>query len=202
MKEPTREQQEEQQRAVITGGVKGFLGGLSVALPLSYILHRRWPYYRSLQPSLKAFGVILVAVPSFVISAERAGLAYERRRWDDVGAHEIDVIKAREHARWQAMSAKDRFSDFARRHPFSLITGTWATSMVGIYAWVSRDPLATPLMKITQTRVWAQGITLGIIITAAVLTHGRSEVHHVDHSWREILDREAEEAKAKTSKKV
>ncbi|KAL5527180.1 hypothetical protein ACEPAG_5971 [Sanghuangporus baumii] len=196
MKEPTQEQKEEHQRAVIQGGAKGFLGGLGVALPASYILYRRWPYYRNLQPSLKAFGVILVAVPSFVISAERAGLRYERQRWDDLGTQEIQTVHERERAKWERMNVKEKFADFARRHPFSLITGSWATSMIGIYAWVSRDPLATPLQKITQTRVWAQGITLGIIITAAILTHRQSEDKYVDHSWRDILEREAAEERA------
>ncbi|KAL5488257.1 RCF2_2 [Sanghuangporus weigelae] len=190
------EQKEEHQRAVILGGAKGFLGGLGVALPASYILYRRWPYYRNLQPSLKAFGVILVAVPSFVISAERAGLRYERQRWDDLGTQELQSVHERERAKWERMNVKEKFADFARRHPFSLITGSWATSMIGIYTWVSRDPLATPLQKITQTRVWAQGITLGIIITAAILTHRQSEDKYVDHSWRDILEREAAEERA------
>ena len=77
----TKEEQDAQQRATIVGGLKGLAGGLGVALPASYLLYRRYPYYRALQPSLKAFGVILVAVPAFVISAERAGQKFEREQW-------------------------------------------------------------------------------------------------------------------------
>lgn len=178
-------------------GVKGLLGGLGVAIPVSYVLHRRWPYYHGLQPSLKAFGVILVAVPSFVISAERAALAYERAQWTGVGEDELKLLEAREQSRRKAMNIKEKATDLAARHPFSLISGTWAASMLGIYAWVSRDPLATPLQKITQTRVWAQGITLGIVLTAAILTHGKSDKQTTpyDHSWKDILDREEEEEK-------
>ena len=55
------------------GGAKGFLSGAAVAFPASYLLQRRWAYYRQLPPCLKVFGVILVVVPSFVISAEHAG---------------------------------------------------------------------------------------------------------------------------------
>ena len=111
-----------------------------MALPLSYVLHRRWPYYRSLQPSLKAFGVVLVAVPSFVISAERVAIAYERAQWNDIGELELKAIHSRDVARRSAMSLRDRAADVVAHHPFSLISGTWATSMLGIYAWVSRDP--------------------------------------------------------------
>lgn len=77
----SKEELDAQQRATIVGGLKGFTGGLAFALPVSYALHRKWPYYRALPPSLKAFGVILVAVPSFVISAEHAGQRFEESRW-------------------------------------------------------------------------------------------------------------------------
>lgn len=83
MKVLTPQQEEEHQSAVIAGAAKGFFGGLAVALPLSYLLQRRSPYYRSLTPALKAFGVVLVAVPSFVICAERSGLAYERSQYGE-----------------------------------------------------------------------------------------------------------------------
>lgn len=68
-------------RATVVGGAKGFGGGLAFALPVSYLLNQRWPYYRQLPPSLKAFGVILVAVPAFVINAEHGGLKYEKEHW-------------------------------------------------------------------------------------------------------------------------
>ena len=83
MKVLTPEQEQEHQTAVITGGAKGFFGGLAVTLPASYVLQRRSAYYRSLTPALKAFGIVLVAVPSFVICAERAGLAYERSQYGE-----------------------------------------------------------------------------------------------------------------------
>ena len=136
----TPEKAAEHQRIVTLGGIKGGLAGLGVALPLSYALHQRWPYYRSLQPSLKAFGIILIAVPSFVISAERAGLAHERQDWHDPGTEELNTVAAREKAKWERMSVGEKFSDWAVRHQYSLITGTWAASMLGAYAWVSRDP--------------------------------------------------------------
>lgn len=129
----------EHQRVVTWGGIKGGLAGLGVALPLSYALHRNWPYYRSLQPSLKVFGIILISVPSFVISAERAGLKHERKDWHDVGEEELKTVAARQQARWDRMSVKEKFADWAVRHQYSLITGTWAASVLGAYAWVARD---------------------------------------------------------------
>ncbi|KLO07503.1 hypothetical protein SCHPADRAFT_860149 [Schizopora paradoxa] len=179
------------------GGVKGFVGGLAFAVPASLIAQRRWPYYRSLPPNLKTFAGIAVVVPAFIICAERAHLKFEKTQWTGTGKVELDTLAARAQARWDNMSTTQKMSDFASRHQFSLLSGTWAASMLGVYGWLSRDPLATPFQKITQTRVWAQGMTLGILVSAALLTHGRKRVEHHDHSWLDIIEEEEAEAKQK-----
>lgn len=170
----------------------------------------------------------------------------------DVGKAELDTLAERSRAKWENMSTKDKVADFAARHQFSLIGTSWAASMIGAYAWISRDPyellcltirygsniciclwLALPrlyrrwewyctLMLCTswftsfshrsRRRVCglvyaffthsglqpcslglqAQGLTLGIIISAAVLTHGRVRKDVADHSWRDVLEQEGE----------
>jgi hypothetical protein len=54
--------------------------------------------------------------------------------------------------------------------------------------------------------MWAQGLTIGILIAAGVLTHAqRTEAakhHAVDHSWRDFLDAEAKEAESRKIKQL
>jgi hypothetical protein len=54
--------------------------------------------------------------------------------------------------------------------------------------------------------MWAQGLTIGILIAAGVLTHSeRAEAakhHAVDHSWRELLEAEAKEAESRKIKQL
>ncbi|RDX55454.1 hypothetical protein K466DRAFT_91514 [Polyporus arcularius HHB13444] len=212
MKIASKEKQEAQQRATIIGGLKGLGGGLAVSLPASYLAYRRFPYYRALQPSLKAFGVILVAVPAFVICAERAGQKFERETWKDAGAAELETIEAREEARWQSLSTGEKVSDFVNRHQYGLIVGSWATAMVGTFGYIMRNPYQSMPQKIVQARVWAQGLTIGIIIAAGILTSSQRaknradeedpRFHHVpaDHSWKDILEQEQkEQARIKAS---
>jgi hypothetical protein len=52
-----------------------------VSLPASYIVNQRWPYYRNLPPSSKAFGVVMAVVPAFIIAGETAGRRYEQDNW-------------------------------------------------------------------------------------------------------------------------
>ena len=149
------------QHEVIVGGAKGLAGGLALALPASFLLYRRFPYYRSLQPSLKALGVIVVAVPACVISAEHAGQRYERSQWCAIlsyslrfvldrrlgdaprrgaGQAELETVRAREEAKWESMSPAQRASDYVRRHQYGVIVGSWAAAMAGACAYVMRDP--------------------------------------------------------------
>jgi len=188
-------------RATVVGGAKGFTGGLAFALPTSYLLNRRWAYYRQLPPSLKAFGVILVAVPAFVINAEHAGLRYEKEHWSDAGAHELDILKQRVQDRWDKMGPLEKLKDVAGRHEYGLIGGAWAATMVGAFGWIMRDKYQTMPQKIVQARMWAQGLTIGILIAAGALTHARRQqavdehgLRHIepDHSWRDIVEQTSE----------
>ncbi|KAH9951719.1 hypothetical protein B0H21DRAFT_717202, partial [Amylocystis lapponica] len=199
MKIVSKEEQDAQQRATVMGGLKGLAGGLAFAAPASYLLYRRFPYYRTLQPSLKAFGVIIIAVPSIVISAERAGIRFEKQHWTGVGKQELDTVHAREQARWDAMTFRQKARDVAVRHEYGLIGSCWALSMVGAFGLIMRSPYQTFPQKIVQARMWAQGLTIGIIIAAGALTHSRrakeideNGIRYIapDHSWKEILEQE------------
>ncbi|KAJ3525346.1 hypothetical protein NM688_g8415 [Phlebia brevispora] len=53
--------------------------------------------------------------------------------------------------------------------------------------------------KIVQARMWAQGLTIGVLIAAGALTHAQRQkaieegpIHHraADHSWRDIVEYE------------
>lgn len=202
MKLVSREEQEAQQRATIMGGVKGFLGGAAVALPASLVLQRRWQYYRHLPLSLKAFGVIMVVVPSFVISAEHAGQRFEREHWHDIGKQELDAKAAREEQRWEALSTGEKLKDFANRHQYGIILGGWALSMGLSFGIIARNKYQTLPQKIVQARMWAQGLTLGVLIAAGVATQAKRStaqdegpVRHIeaDHSWRDIVEHELQE---------
>ncbi|KZT29418.1 hypothetical protein NEOLEDRAFT_1175112 [Neolentinus lepideus HHB14362 ss-1] len=187
------------QRTAAIGGAKGFFGGLAVAGPASYVLNKRWAYYRQLPPSLKAFGIILVAVPAFAICAEHAGLKYERDHWTGTGKVELDSVAAREQAHWESLSPTQKMQDWAARHQYGVIGGSWALSMIGSFGWIMRDPYQSFAQKIVQARMWAQGLTLGVLIAAGAISHAsRQKTNNErraipDHSWRDILEQEQRE---------
>jgi hypothetical protein len=54
--------------------------------------------------------------------------------------------------------------------------------------------------------MWAQGLTIGVLIAAGILTHSQrtdaAKQHAVDHSWREFLDAEAKETESRKIKQL
>jgi len=192
MKILTQEEINEHYNVTVKGGIKGFAFGLGTSLPLSFIAQRYWPYYRSLPLPLKAFGVMVVTVPACVIKAENDGNAWEHTRWDDVGKHELDDAARREQARWDSLDNKGKLLDWAARRRYTIVGASWALSMALSFGIIMRNPYLSFSQKLVQSRMWAQGLTIGVLIASAGLSHSGNDHHRVvkleDHSWKDILD--------------
>ncbi|KDQ21127.1 hypothetical protein BOTBODRAFT_183773 [Botryobasidium botryosum FD-172 SS1] len=205
MKILTQEEINEHYDVTLKGGIKGFSYGLATSLPLSLIAQRYWPYYRSLPLPLKAFGVMVITVPACVIKAETDGNAWEHSRWNDIGKHEIDEVAQREQARWDALGTKEKVLDWAARRRYTIVGGSWALSMALSFGIIMRNPYLSFSQKLVQARMWAQGLTIGVLIASAGLSNVRKDEHHHrvvqlgDHSWKDILD-EQEKQKAEALK--
>ena len=52
----------------------------------------------------------------------------------------MDIVRARQEAKWEEMSAGQKFSDFVRRHEYGVIVGSWAAAMTGAFSYIMRDP--------------------------------------------------------------
>lgn len=57
----------------------------------------------------------------------------------DSGKLELDRAAAQEEARFNALSTSDKALDWASRHQYSIILGSWALSMVAAGAIVAKD---------------------------------------------------------------
>ncbi|KAI0307126.1 hypothetical protein B0F90DRAFT_1685342, partial [Multifurca ochricompacta] len=134
----------------------------------------RWPYYRNLPPSLKTLGIVMVVIPSFIISAETAGRRFEQEDWQA----------------WEKMPLSEKVIDFTARHQYSVIAGCWAVGIAGAFGAIMRNPC------VVQARMWSQGLTIGVVIAAAAVTRTRmyrrdeGDVERPvnrDHSWQERI---------------
>ena len=119
--------------------MEGLAASLAFAIPFSYIIHRRWGYYRSLPLTIKVLGVVLVVGPAFAIQAERRGIEFDRSTWSGTEKVELDREELRENLRWDSLSKWQKMCDWASRNQYSIIFGCWAASMAGSWILLSRN---------------------------------------------------------------
>jgi len=197
MKIATPEELAAHQKATVRGAIEGVLGGLAISLPASYYFQRTSQYYRALPPHLKALGIIMVVGPCYAIQAEHRGVEYDKSTWTGAGVQELVREEKVEQSRWNALGNKEKLKDWAIRNQYRIILGSWTASMAVAGVIVFRNKYQTLPQKIVQARMWAQGLTIGILIGAGILTQSqRAEAaahpQHVDHSWAHIIEEEEE----------
>ncbi|KAJ7462131.1 hypothetical protein FB451DRAFT_1267897 [Mycena latifolia] len=195
MKLATDEQIAAHTAASRRGAIEGTLVAGTAATLASIYSHRRWAYYRHLPPSLKVLGILVVTAPALSIQAERRGLEYDRSQWEGDGVRLLDAHEHNEMTRWANLSTGDKIADWASRHEYSIIVGGWALSLAIAGGIISRDKYQTTAQKVVQARMWAQGLTIGIILTAAGLkaNHNKGEtasMPNADHSWMEVIEQQ------------
>ncbi|KAF9028617.1 hypothetical protein BDP27DRAFT_915460 [Rhodocollybia butyracea] len=182
----TEEQMREHSKAVRRGAIEGTIAGSILSGGATYYAHTRIPAYRALPMSLKALGPIILIAPLLSIQAERRSLQYDESQW----CHDSQ--------RKRAINKREMGSDepdaetcrLAKRHEYSIILGSWALTLGVAGAIISRDKYQTPAQKVVQARMWAQGLTIGILIAAGALKHNQQSDavdKHVDHSWQEVV---------------
>jgi len=193
MKILTQEEIEAHNSATARGAAEGAIVASAIALPGLYFLNRRWAYYRSLPPSLKILGIVLVVVPGIAIQAERRGLEFDRSQWADAGKMELDREAEESRTAWEELSTKKKIMKWVVGHQYSIMFGGWLASCAVAGSIIWKNKYQTAPQKIVQVRMWAQGLTIGIVLAAGILTHrnqaeAASKVKAADHSWAAMLE--------------
>ncbi|KAK6330507.1 hypothetical protein TWF696_003396 [Orbilia brochopaga] len=165
MKILTQEEIDEHYAATVRGGVKGGLAGLGIGLASAFVLQRRSAFFRSLTLPLKAFFVTSSATFALIVTAENASRNYEVNRYHSSSYKDESarlLAENREH-----MSGKEKALEWGREHRYQIVGASWAASMAGSLALVYRDKYLTRAQKLVQARVYAQGLTLLVLLASA-----------------------------------
>jgi hypothetical protein len=166
MKLLTKEEEEAHYRAVIRGGLVGGGVGLGMGLAGTLLASRRYPAFRSLTLPFKTFLVTSAGTFGAIVNADRWSMAHHKavapfRTYKD------DTQVAREQA-LQNAGLQQRFMAWGQRNRYSVVMGSWVASMGTALAIVGRSPYMTTAQKVVQARVYAQGLTLAVLLVTAV----------------------------------
>ena len=102
-----------------------------------------------------------------IISADRYSRNYENSRhpeknFEDSQQTLQDQLEAQK-------SSMQRMKDWASENRYSIVFGSWVLSMGASLGLVGRNPYLTGQQKLVQARVYAQGLTLAIVIASLAL---------------------------------
>lgn len=114
---------------------------------------------------MKAFLVTSSGTFSAIISADKASRSYEfnrnpYQRYRDLASLEIEHLEAQK-------PTLQRLKDWGSKNRYYIVTASWIASMATAFAIVNRSKYLTRAQKLVQARVYAQGLTLAVLIATA-----------------------------------
>ncbi|GFP56707.1 hypothetical protein ACSS6W_004791 [Trichoderma asperelloides] len=164
MKVLTKEEEAAHYKAVVKGGLIG--GSLGLAIGATGVIYasRKYPSFRGLTLPFRTFLVTSTGTFGAIVQADRQGIKHQkeqdpRRLYRDNSQRAQEIIRENE-------TAYERFMNYGREHRYSIVCASWLASLAVAFALVSRAPMSTP-QKIVQARVYAQGLTLAVLIVSA-----------------------------------
>merc|ERR1712187_1057602 len=166
MKLLTKEEEDAHYNSVLKGGsigtFLGLVGGVGGVLAAS----KRYQTIRNLTIPMKSFLVTSSGTFVGIIAADSSSRNFEAQRNAERQWYETREQNLRDRE-LQGMSFVDRAVAFARREKYKIVGVTWIASMIGSFALVGRNPYLSGQQKIVQARVYAQGLTLAVLVASA-----------------------------------
>ncbi|CAK7203410.1 Replication factor C, subunit RFC4 [Sporothrix eucalyptigena] len=167
MKVVTKEEEAAHYSAVLRGGAIGGATGLALGLAGVIGASKRYAGFRNLTVPFRAFLVSSSATFGAIILAERNSIAFARAN-DPMFGYKDESQRTQTQMR-KAESSKAKALEWARENRYSIVVTSWAASLGLAMALVGRNKYLTTAQKIVQARVYAQGLTLAIILATATL---------------------------------
>ncbi|KAJ5082597.1 hypothetical protein N7532_011640 [Penicillium argentinense] len=166
MKLLTKEEEAAHYSSVVKGGTFGGLIGLAGGAAGVLLAARRYHTIRNLTLPMKAFLVTSSGTFVGIVAADHASRNFEaqnnaEKQWYE---NREERLRAEE---LRGLTFTDRAVAFARREKYKIVGATWIASMVGSFVLVGRNPYLSGQQKIVQARVYAQGLTLGVLCASA-----------------------------------
>ncbi|RDA86541.1 hypothetical protein CP532_1925 [Ophiocordyceps camponoti-leonardi (nom. inval.)] len=182
MKVLSKEEEEAHFSTVLNGGLIGGVAGLGLGLGGVLFASRRYPAFRSLTLPFRAFLVTSSTTFGAIVNADRHSTIFQRSQhadsdYRDVSQRAAEMIRENE-------STYQRFMSWGKEHRYSIVFASWVVGMAAALAAVGRAPMTTP-QKVVQARVYAQALTLAVLLVSAVFE--MSDAQKGSGRWETVL---------------
>lgn len=119
---------------------------------------------------MKTFLVTSSSTFAAIIQADSASRKFElsrdpQRQYRDKSTTDLELAREGE-------TTFQRVKDWGRENRYKIVTASWVASMATALGIVSRNKYLTGAQKLVQARVYAQGLTLAVLIATAAFEVG------------------------------
>ncbi|KAI1404851.1 hypothetical protein F4819DRAFT_445767 [Hypoxylon fuscum] len=166
MKIISKEEEQAHYNQVLRGGLIGGSLGVGVGVVGVLAASRRYPAFRSLTIPFRSFLVTSTGTFGAIVTAERYSNEFHRRN-NPMNFYVDEAQRTQELIR-QAESPWDRFTAYGRENRYSIVFASWVAAMALALGIVGRNRYLTTSQKLVQARVYAQGLTLAVLVASAV----------------------------------
>ncbi|PKS08216.1 hypothetical protein jhhlp_005158 [Lomentospora prolificans] len=165
MKVVTKEEEAAHYKEVLKGGAIGGVLGLGLGAVALTTAMRRYQTVRNLTLPFKAFLVSSTGTFGLIVNAERYSIAFQKAK-DPMHGYKSKSARTIEEA-MANRSTYEKFMTWGRENRYSIVFSSWLASMGVALAIVNRSKYLTAAQKLVQARVYAQGLTVAVLVITA-----------------------------------
>ncbi|CAK9436409.1 uncharacterized protein LODBEIA_P09670 [Lodderomyces beijingensis] len=174
MKIITQEEKNEHRQYVLMQGLKGCLAGAAVGVGLLQLLRYKRPVkFHQMSISVKAaiFSMPTIGLGAFV--ADQGSVKFDEQKYR---SGYLKQVEDEQQATYDKLSSMDKILHRLNENKYKLVVGAWAASLYGAWTLVNRDRYMTRTQKLVQARVYAQGITVVLLLGTILLSMHEEEL--------------------------
>lgn len=119
---------------------------------------------------MQTFLVTSSATFAAIIAADRSSRSHEWNR--DPSRQYKDEASILQEAEYSNLTSLQRATQWGRENRYPIVTASWMASIGASFAIVQRNKFLTTAQKLVQARVYAQGLTLAVLIATAAFEVG------------------------------
>ncbi|EER31033.1 conserved hypothetical protein [Candida tropicalis MYA-3404] len=196
MKILSKEEKDAHISHILAEGTKGLVYGgiLSVGI-FQYLKHKQPARFATFNPSIKAAIIAMPTISVAAFYADQGSVEFDRKM------HQSDYTESKyleEYREWNKLSLSDKCFTVLNDHKYKIIIGAWAGSLYGSWVLVNRDKIMTTAQKAVQARMYAQGITIILLLGTILLAMKEEEINKKKPKpipeWKKIImEKEAED---------
>jgi hypothetical protein len=149
---------------------------------------------------MKVFLVSSSTTFAAIIAADRASRNFETardpaRQYRDRATQDLEAARASE-------GTLQKVKDWGRENRYPIVTASWVASMGIALGLVGRNPYLSRAQKLVQARVYAQGLTLAVLIATAAFEVGDASKGKGRWETVKVLDPDDPEHKHLIEKRI